>query len=64
MGGHTFENAQRVSCSLGVELEGIREPFGVPIYNYQLAVCVSTPIESMITEQKLSPRVLVSLRSK
>jgi hypothetical protein len=48
---------------LGWNLKGIRETFGVPIYDGQLAVCVSTPIESMIPEQELSPRVLVSWRS-
>jgi hypothetical protein len=65
MGGHTLENHQRLSCSLvGWNLKEIRETFGVRIYDHQLAVCVSTPIESMILEQELSPRVLVSLRSK
>jgi hypothetical protein len=49
---------------LGWNLKGIRETFGVPIYDPQLAVCVSTPIESMIPERELSPKVLVSLRSK
>ena len=49
---------------LGWNLKGIRETFGVPIYDRQLAVCVSTPIESMILEWELSPRFLVSLRSK
>jgi hypothetical protein len=48
---------------LGWNLKGIRETFGVPIYDCQLAVCVSTPIESMIPEQELSLRVLVSSRS-
>jgi hypothetical protein len=48
---------------LGWNLKGIRETFGVPIYDRQLAVCVSTPIESMIPKQELSPRILVSLRS-
>jgi hypothetical protein len=48
---------------LGWKLKGIRETFGVPIYDPQLAVWVSTPIESMIPEQELSPRVLVSWRS-
>jgi hypothetical protein len=48
---------------LGWNLKGIRETFGVPIYDSQLAVCVSTPIESMIPEQELYPRVLVSWRS-
>jgi hypothetical protein len=64
MGRHTLKNAQRLSCSLGVDLKGIQEIFGVPIYDRQLAVCVSTPIESMIPEQELSPRVLVYLGSK
>jgi hypothetical protein len=49
---------------LGWNLKGIKETFGVPIYDRQLAICVSTPIESMIPEQELSPRVQVSLRSK
>ncbi len=49
---------------LGWNLKGIRETFGVLIYDPQLAICVSTPIESMILEWKLSLRVLVSLRSK
>ncbi len=48
---------------LGWNLKGIRETFGVPIYDRQLAVCVSTPIESMILERELSLRVLVSSRS-
>jgi hypothetical protein len=48
---------------LGWILKEIRETFGVPIYDSQLAICVSTPIESMIPEQELYPRVLVSLRS-
>ncbi len=48
---------------LGWNLKGVRETFGVPIYDRQLAVCVSTPIESMIPEQELSLRVLVSSRS-
>jgi hypothetical protein len=48
---------------LGWNLKGIRETFGVPIYDCQLAVCVSTPIESMIPERELSPRVLVTSRS-
>jgi hypothetical protein len=43
-----------------VELEKDRETFGAPIYDHQLAVCVSTLIESMILEQELSLRVLVS----
>jgi hypothetical protein len=44
-------------------LKGIREPFGVPIYDCQLAVCVPTPQQSMIPEQELSLRVLVPSRS-
>jgi hypothetical protein len=48
---------------LGWNLKGIRETFGVQIYDRRLAVCVSTPIESMFPEQELSPRILVSLRS-
>jgi hypothetical protein len=48
---------------LGWNLKGIRETFGVPIYYGQYAICVSTPIESMIPEQELYPRVLVSWRS-
>jgi hypothetical protein len=63
MGGHTLKNAQMLSCSLGVELEKNWRDFGVPIYYPQLAVCVSTTIESMIPEQELSLRVLVSSRS-
>ncbi len=59
MGGQTLENAQRLSYSLGVEHERIRETFEVMIYDCQLAICVSTPIESMILEQELSLRVLV-----
>jgi hypothetical protein len=49
---------------LGWNLKGIRETFGVLICDRQLAVCVSAPIESMIPNQELSPRVQVSLRSK
>ncbi len=45
-------------------LKGIRETFGVPVYDRQLAICVSTPTEFMIPVQELSPRVLVSLRRK
>jgi hypothetical protein len=48
---------------LGWNLKEIRETLGVPIHDRQSAVCVSTPIESMIPKQKLSPRILVSLRS-
>jgi hypothetical protein len=47
----------------GWNLKGIREIFEVPISDCQLAVCISTPIESMIPEQELSLRVLVSSRS-
>jgi hypothetical protein len=49
---------------LGWNLKGIRETFGVPNYDRQLAVCVSTPIESMIPERELSPRFWVCSRSK
>ncbi len=63
MGSHTLENVQRFHVLLGWNLKKIRETFGVPIYDHQLTVCVSTPIESMITEQELSLRVLVSSRS-
>jgi hypothetical protein len=48
---------------LGWNLKGIRETFGVPIYDRQSAICVSTLIEDMILEQELSLRVLVSSRS-
>ncbi len=48
---------------VGWNWKGIRETFGVPIYDCQLAICVSTLIESMIPEQELSMRVLVSSRS-
>jgi hypothetical protein len=48
---------------LGWNLKGIRETFGVSIYDHQLAVCVPTPIESMISERELSLKVLVSPRS-
>jgi hypothetical protein len=49
---------------LGWNLKRIRKTFGLPIYDRQLAIFVSTPIESMISEQELSPRFMVSLRSK
>ncbi len=45
---------------LGWNLKRIREIFGVLIYDHQSAICVSTPIESMIPEQETSLRVLVS----
>jgi hypothetical protein len=48
---------------LGWNLKGIRETFGVPIYDRHLAVCVSTPIKSVIPEQELSLKVLVSSSS-
>jgi hypothetical protein len=48
---------------LGWNLKGIRETFGMLIYDRRLTVCVSTPIESMIPERELSLRVLVSSRS-
>jgi hypothetical protein len=44
-------------------LKGIGETFGVPIYDCQLEIWASTPIESMITEQELCPGVLVSSKS-
>jgi hypothetical protein len=34
----------------GWNLKEIRETWGVPIYDCQLAICVSTPIESMTPE--------------
>ncbi len=49
--------------SWGWNLKGTRKILGVPIYDCQLAMCVSTPIESMIPKQKLSLRVLVSFKS-
>ncbi len=52
-----------IMFSWGWNLKGIRETFGVPIYDHQLAICVSTPIESIILERELSLRVLVSSRS-
>ncbi len=52
-----------IMFSSGWNLKGIRETFGVPIYDPQLAVCVSTPIESMILHHELSLRVLVSSKS-
>jgi hypothetical protein len=48
---------------LGWNLKGIREIFGVLIFDRQFAVCVSTPIETMLPDQKISLRVLVSSRS-
>ncbi len=48
---------------LGWNLKGIRETFGVLIYDRQLAVCVSTPIEYMILERELSLSVLISSSS-
>jgi hypothetical protein len=48
---------------LGWNLKRIKETFGVPIYDRQFALYVSTPIESMFPEQELSLRVLVSSRS-
>jgi hypothetical protein len=48
---------------LGWNLKWIRETFGAPVYDRHLAVCVSTPIESMILEQEISLGVLVSSRS-
>jgi hypothetical protein len=48
---------------LGRRLKGIRETLELLIYDRQLAVCVSTPIESLIPEQDLSARVLVPSKS-
>jgi hypothetical protein len=48
---------------LGWNLKGIRKTFGVTMYDRQLAVCVPTPIDSMILERELFLRVLVSSRS-
>ncbi len=69
-GGEGLETEQsyfgewlKVIIFLGWNLKGIRETFGVPIYDRQLAICVSTPIESLIPEQELSLRVLVSSRN-
>ncbi len=63
MGGHTLEMPKGYHVLLGWSFKGIRETFGVLIYDPQLVVCVSTPIESIILEQELSLRVLVSSRS-
>jgi hypothetical protein len=52
-----------IMFSWGWNLKGTRETFGVPIYDCQLAMCISTPIESMISKQELSLRVLVSSKS-
>jgi hypothetical protein len=60
---NAIEIAPLTSVLLGWNLKGIRETFGVPICDLQLAVCVPTPIESMILEQEPSLRVLVSSRS-
>ncbi len=54
---NAIEITPQTSALLGWNLKGIRETFGVPIYGHPLAVCVSTPIESMIPEQELSPSV-------
>jgi hypothetical protein len=48
---------------LGWRLKGIQETLGVLIYDRQLALCVSTPIKSLMPEQDLSPRVLVPSKS-
>jgi hypothetical protein len=63
MGGHTLENAQSYRDLLGWNLKGIRETIEMMIYDRQLAVYVSIPIESMIPELVLSLGVLVSSRS-
>ncbi len=47
----------------GWNLKEIGEIIWVMIYDCQLAVCVSTPKESMIPEWELSPGVLVSSRN-
>ncbi len=60
---NAIEIAPQTSVLLGWNFLRIREIFGVPIYDRQLAVCVSTPIESLILEQEISLRVLVSFRS-
>ncbi len=52
-----------IMFSWGGTSKGSERLFGVPIYDRQLAVCISTPIESMIPEQELSLRVLVFSRS-
>ena len=49
--GILWEIVKGYHVLLGWNLKGIRETFGVPIYDRQLAVCVSTPIETMILEQ-------------
>ncbi len=51
-----------IMFSWGWNLKGIRETFGMPIYDRQLAVCVSIPIE-YIPKREQSLRVLVSSRS-
>ena len=60
---NAIEIAPQTSVFLGWNLKWIRETFGVPIYDRQLAVCVSTLIEYMIPEQETALRVLVSSRS-
>jgi hypothetical protein len=44
---------------LGWRLKGIKESLGVMIYDRHLAICVSTPTESLMPEQDLSSRVLL-----
>ena len=58
-----MENAQSYRDLLGWNLKGIRETIEMMIYDRQLAVYVSIPIESMIPELVLSLGVLVSSRS-
>jgi hypothetical protein len=58
-----FGIAQSYHDLLGWNLKGIKETIGVMIHDCQLAVCVSTPIESLIPELELSLGVLVSSRS-
>jgi hypothetical protein len=58
-----IEIAPQTSVLLGWNLKENRETFRVPMYDCQFAVCVSTPVPSMILEQELSLRVLVPSRS-
>ena len=58
-----MKNSQSYRDLLGWNLKGIRETIEMMIYDCQLAVYVSIPIESMIPELVLSLGVLVSSRS-
>ncbi len=58
-----MENSQSYCDLLGWNLKGIRETIEMMIYDRQLAVYVSIPIESMNPELVLSLGVLVSSRS-